>query len=173
VKSIAINGAGGQIPDGRGGCTANMPGAPRTSDITIATNHFMISDVTVTLTELDHTFGGDLSAQLMHVESRTTVDLFRRVKTSPNLDCGSRGVFQGNYRFNDAFTGDLWSFPGMVQLLPAGDYHASTTAGTKTLLSATSGFRGKGVSGTWRLIIVDNTTNDVGSLGSWTLRLAP
>jgi hypothetical protein len=173
VKSITLGGGGGQIPDGRGGCTANMPGTPRTSDITIATDHFTINDVTVTLVDLEHGFAGDLTAQLLHVESKTVVDLFRRVKSSPNLECGSRGVFQGTYRFNDSFAGDLWSFPPMVQLLPEGDYHCSTNSGTKALLLGATGFRGKGVAGTWRLVLIDNTSSDVGSFGSWTLRLAP
>jgi hypothetical protein len=173
VKAIAVSGPGGQIADGRGSCTTVMPGPPRTSDITIATDHFMINDVTVTLTDLNHTFGGDLIATLQHVESRTSVDLFRRVEMAPNLECGSRGVFGGTYRFSDSFTGDLWSFPAMTASLPPGDYFASTTSGTKSLLTGASGFRGRGVAGTWRLTITDAVMGDTGSLGGWTLRLTP
>jgi subtilisin-like proprotein convertase family protein len=61
----------------------------------------------------------------------------------------------------------------MTQTLPAGDYFGSTTSGTKTLLVGTSGFRGQGVSGTWRLTVTDYVTAETGSLGGWTLRLTP
>ena len=114
-----------------------------------------------------------LGWQLQHVESRTTIDLFRRVASTPNLDCGSRGRFQGTYRFDDSFTGNLWSFPSMASSLPAGDYFGSTSGGTKALLVGAGGFRGQGVSGTWRLTITDNVAGDTGSLGGWTLRLTP
>jgi hypothetical protein len=173
VRSITLTGVGGMIADGRPSMwCGNNPGAPRTSDISIPMDYFKINDVTVTLTNLTHTYAGDLIAQLQHVESGTTIDLFRRVGSSNN-DCGSRAHFQGTYRFSDSFTGNLWSFPPMAPSLTAGDYFASTTSGTKTLLVGPTGFRGQSVLGTWRLTITDNTSGDTGSLGGWTLHLVP
>ncbi len=150
-----------------------MPGAPRTSDILIPADHFMINDVTVTLTNLNHSFAGDLTAQLQHVETQTTVDLFRRIDSTMSDACGSRARMQGTYRFGDSFSGDLWSFASNAASLPAGDYVCSTSAGAKTLLVGPGGFRGQGVAGTWRLTLTDSTSSDTGSFASWTLRLAP
>jgi hypothetical protein len=174
VKSITLSGVGGMIADGQPSQSCGpMPGAPRTSEISIPVNHFMVSDVTVTLTNLTHGYAGDLIAQLQHVESGTTIDLFRRVGSISNTDCGSQARFQGSYRFNDSFTGNLWSTPPRTLVLPAGDYFASTTSGTKAQLVGPGGFRGQGVSGTWRLTLTDNASTDTGTLGGWTLHLAP
>jgi trimeric autotransporter adhesin len=174
VKSITLTGVGGAIPDGRPSSScASSPGPPRTSDISIPSDYFMINGVTVTLSSLSHTFAGDLLAQLSHVERQTTIDLFRRVESTSNQSCGSQASFQGTYRFDDSFTDSLWSFPATAPLLRAGDYFCSTSGGTKAQLLGPGGFRGQGVSGTWRLTIIDNVAGDTGTIGGWTLRLTP
>jgi hypothetical protein len=191
VVSITLTGVGGQIPDGRSGCGGTWGGGgfggpggpggpggfggfPRTSDIVVATSYFTVSTLTVTLTNLNHTFAGDLTAELQHVDTGKTVSLFKRVGMTINTQCGSQSSFKGTYRFDDAFTGNLWSFPNNAPLITPANYYPTTTAGAKSILDAPpSGFRGESVAGTWRLIMTDAVAGDTGSFDSWTILLKP
>jgi subtilisin-like proprotein convertase family protein len=155
------NGTGFTIPDN------NPTGA--SSDI-VVTDNFSISDITVTLTTLNHTFIGNLIATLTKVDTGTTVSLFNRIG-QVNGDGGDSSNFNGTYRFNDAFTGDipeLVASPGTNFNIPSGDYFPIAAGGLRSRLLD---FAGASSAGTWRLTISDNGSGTTGTLGSWTLSL--
>ncbi|MDY7048543.1 MAG: proprotein convertase P-domain, (modular protein), partial [Microcystis panniformis WG22] len=70
--SFTGTGAGFNIPDG------NATGA--SSTITVPTgSNFLITNITVTLNNLTHSWVGDLIANLTYVPTNTTVTLFNRI----------------------------------------------------------------------------------------------
>jgi subtilisin-like proprotein convertase family protein len=155
-------GAGFNIPDG------NATGA---SSTIVVPDSFSITDITVTLNSLTHTWIGDLIATLTHVDTGTTVSLFNRIGRASGA--GDSSNFGGNYSFNDAFTGNLWAVAasgGSSFVIPSGNYFP-TGAGSSTLVPMLTSLSGELSSGTWRLTISDNGNGDTGALGSWTLNL--
>ncbi|NCR90788.1 MAG: proprotein convertase P-domain, (modular protein) [Microcystis aeruginosa G11-01] len=157
-------GAGFNIPDD------NATGA---SSTIVVPDSFSITDITVTLNSLTHTYVGDLIATLTHVDTGTTVSLFNRIgKNNSNLG-GDSSNFGGNYSFNDAFTGNLWAVAASGSpffVIPSGNYFP-TGAGSSTLVPMLTSLSGELSSGTWRLTISDNGRDDTGALGSWALNL--
>ncbi|NCR54710.1 MAG: proprotein convertase P-domain, (modular protein) [Microcystis aeruginosa L211-07] len=166
--SFTGTGAGFSIPDD------NATGA--SSTITVPTgSNFLITDITVTLNNLTHTWLGDLIANLTYVPTNTTVTLFNRIGrvSSSVFDFGDGSDFNGNYSFNDAFTGNIWSVAaglGDFDIIPSGNYFP-TGAGSGTLVPILTSLGGSQTAGDWQLTISDNAGLDTGSLGSWTLNL--
>ena len=158
-------GTGFNIPDG------NTTGA--SSTITVPTgSNFSITNITVTLNNLTHTFVGDLIANLTYVPTNTTVSLFNRIGLVSS-GFGDSSNFNGNYSFNDAFTGNLWTVAasgGGDFVIPGGNYFP-TGADSGTLVPILTSLGGSQTAGDWRLTISDNEEDDTGSLGSWTLNL--
>ncbi|CCI12321.1 Proprotein convertase P-domain, putative (modular protein) [Microcystis aeruginosa PCC 9806] len=159
--SFTGTGTGFSIPDG------NTTGA--SSTITVPTgSNFLITNITVTLNNLIHAYVGDLMATLTYVPTNTTVSLFNQI------DNGSDSSnFNGNYSFNDAFTGDLWSVAASGDgnfNIPSGNYFP-TGAGSGTLVPMLTSLGGSQTAGDWRLTISDKGLGITGSLGSWTLNL--
>lgn len=164
IASFTGSGQGFDIPDD--------DTAGESSDI-IVTENFLISDITVSLNTLTHTWMGDLIATLTHLETSTTVDLFRRVRRPITSDFGDGTDFNGTYNFNDAFTGDLWAVAESLagdDIIPSGDYFP-TGAGSAAKVPMLTTMSGLASNGTWRLTISDNAGDDTGSLGSWALNL--
>ncbi|NCR36231.1 MAG: proprotein convertase P-domain, (modular protein) [Microcystis aeruginosa S11-01] len=160
--SFTGTGAGFNIPDG------NATGA---SSTIVVPDSFSITDITVTLNSLTHTYVGDLIATLTHVDTGTTVSLFNRIGRGSGG--GDSSNFGGNYSFNDAFTGNLWAVAasgGSSFVIPSGNYFP-TGAGSSTLVPMLTSLSGELSSGTWRLTISDNVAQDTGALGSWALNL--
>ncbi|GCA69040.1 hypothetical protein MiYa_00562 [Microcystis aeruginosa NIES-2519] len=157
-------GTGFNIPDN------NATGA--SSTITVPTgSNFSITNITVTLNNLTHTYVGDLIATLTYVPTNTTVSLFNRIGRISGL--GDSSNFNGNYSFNDAFTGNIWSVAASGNssfVIPSGNYFP-TGAGSGTLVPILTSLGGSQTAGDWRLTISDNGLSDTGSLGSWTLNL--
>jgi subtilisin-like proprotein convertase family protein len=157
-------GAGFNIPDN------NATGA---SSTIVVPDSFSITDITVTLNSLTHTFIGDLIATLTHVDTGTTVSLFNRIGLDNNNSFGDNSLFNGTYSFNDAFTGNLWALGASGDssfVIPSGNYFP-TGAGSSTLVPMLTSLSGELSSGTWRLTISDNLRDDTGALGSWALNL--
>ena len=158
-------GTGFSIPDG------NVTGA--SSTITIPTgSNFSITNITVTLNNLTHSFVGDLIATLTYVPTNTTVSLFNRIGRVIT-GVGDSSNFNGNYSFNDAFTGNLWTVAasgGGNFNIPSDNYFP-TGAGSATLVPMLTSLGGSQTAGDWRLTISDNGLGNTGSLGSWTLNL--
>ncbi|HEY9633872.1 MAG TPA: proprotein convertase P-domain-containing protein [Coleofasciculaceae cyanobacterium] len=146
-------GRGGNIPDGRGSF----------QDDVIVTDNFNITDVTVTLKDLVHTWVGDLVVRLRHVESGIVVDLFRRPGQPQFSSSGYSNDLKGNYSFNDHFNTDFEAAAGENAIIPSGGY---------TSLESLSVFRGLSATGTWQILINDCSAGDSGALGSWSLNLA-
>lgn len=163
ATTLSGTGTGFSIPDN------NVAGA--LSTITF-TDNLPISDITVTLTGLSHTWMGDLIATLTHVDTNTTVSLFNRVgriSTGP----GDSSELEGTYRFNDAFTGDLWATAaslGGSGIIPGGDYFA-TGANSSSEVPILPAFSGDLSGGTWQLTIADGLSGITGSLNSWALEI--
>lgn len=156
--SFTGTGAGFSIPDG------NSTGASSTITVPTSSN-FLITDITVTLNNLTHTWIGDLIANLTYVPTNTTVSLFNRIGQ------GNEGSdFNGTYSFNDAFTGNLWAVAAPPVVIPSGNYFP-TGAGSSTLVPMLTSLGGSQTAGDWRLTISDNEGGDTGALGSWTLNL--
>jgi subtilisin-like proprotein convertase family protein len=160
--SFTGTGAGFNIPDN------NATGA---SSTIVVPDSFSITDITVTLNSLTHTYVGDLIATLTHVDTGTTVSLFNRIGRVSAA--GDASNFGGNYSFNDAFTGNIWAVAasgGSSFVIPSGNYFP-TGAGSSTLVPMLTSLSGELSSGTWRLTISDNVADDTGALGSWALNL--
>jgi subtilisin-like proprotein convertase family protein len=145
-------GNGGNIPDGMGSF----------QDDIVVTDNFSVTDVTVTLKGLVHTWVGDLSVRLRHLETETVVDLFRRPGQPHFSSSGYSNDLNGNYSFNDHFKGNFEETAAENAVIPSGDYSA-----TEPLAA----FNGLSAAGTWRLTINDCSAGDSGSLGSWSLDL--
>ncbi len=161
--SFTGTGAGFNIPDN------NATGA---SSTIVVPDSFSITDITVTLNSLTHTYVGDLIATLTHVDTGTTVSLFNRIGLVSS-GAGDSSNFGGNYSFNDAFTGNIWAVAasgGSSFVIPSGN-NFPTGAGSSTLVPMLTSLSGELSSGTWRLTISDNEQLDTGALGSWALNL--
>ena len=153
VHTSTFVGRGGDIPDGNGSF----------QDDIVVTDNFRVTNVTVTLKDLTHTWVGDLSVRLRHLETETVVDLFRRPGQPHFSSSGYSNDLNGDYSFNDHNSRDFEKAAGSHAVIPSGNY---TGAGS---LSAFSGLL---AAGTWRLTINDCSAGDSGSLGSWSLELA-
>jgi subtilisin-like proprotein convertase family protein len=170
------NSTAATIPDGNDG--TSTPGVV-SRDIVISDPGF-ISDLTVTITGLNHTYVGDLIATLTNVNTGTSVDLFNRIgrAAAPSYGnpFGDNSNFNGTYSFSNAFTADIWAAAAggtTAFTVPAGDYFASTfkTSGATNVAppSSLALFNGQSLSSTWRLTISDNAASDTGSFSGWTL----
>ncbi len=158
-------GTGFSIPDN------NATGASSTITIPTSSN-FSITNITVTLNNLTHSYVGDLIANLTYVPTNTTVSLFNRIGRV-NTGFGDSSNFNGTYSFNDASTSNIWSVAasgGDDFVIPGGNYFP-TGAGSGTLVPILTSLGGSQTAGDWRLTISDNAEDDTGSLGSWTLNL--
>ncbi|NCR09448.1 MAG: PEP-CTERM sorting domain-containing protein [Microcystis aeruginosa LG13-11] len=161
--SFTGTGAGFNIPDN------NATGA---SSTIVVPDSFSITDITVTLNNLTHTYIGDLIATLTHVDTGTTVSLFNRIGRVTS-GFGDSSNFGGNYSFNDAFTGNIWTVADSGEDdfdIPSGNYFP-TGADSSTLVPMLTSLGGSQTAGDWRLTISDNQGDDTGALGSWTLNL--
>jgi len=163
--SFTGTGAGFSIPDD------NATGASSTITVPTSSN-LLITDITVTLNNLTHTFIGDLIATLTYVPTNTTVSLFNRIGQITS-GFGDDRDFGGDYSFNDAFTGNIWTVAASGNasfVIPSGNYFP-TGAGSSTLVPILTSLSGSQTAGDWRLTISDNVSGDTGALGSWTLNL--
>lgn len=150
--ALTFVGSGGDIPDGNGSF----------QDEIIVTDNFNITDVTVTLQNLVHTWVGDLAVRLRHLESDTVVDLFRRPGKPKFSSSGYSSDLKGDYAFNDHFSADFEVTAADKGVIPSGNYASAESL---------SAFRGLSSAGTWQLIINDYSAGDSGCVGSWSLTL--
>ncbi len=140
---------------------------PYPSTIAVAGMPGQVVKATVTITNLSHTFVGDVGLLLVSPEGRSSVLLY-----SPNLSGGpvnrtyvfddAGGAFpssgaSGTYRPTQA--GTVPSFPGVA---PAGPY------GTRLF-----SMNGGAPNGTWKLYVEDHGPGDTGTItGGWSLALS-
>ena len=143
--SFSGTGAGFSITEGRGSAS---------SDINV-NQRVLITDITVTLRNLQHGARGQLIATLKHVESNLIVYIFNRPTDTHSAD------FDGDYSFNDIYPN---YFP-LISSTPSGNYFPSSGNVFAPMLST---LRNKLALGTWRLKLED-LISDYPSLGSWSL----
>ena len=145
-------GKGGNIPDGHGSF----------QDDIVVKDNFKITQVSVTLETLAHTWVGDLIVRLRHLETDTVVELFRRPGQPYFSSSGYSNDLNGDYTFNDNHLRKFEDAAAENPVIPGGNYAP---------LQSLSTFNNQSAAGTWRLIITDCSAGDSGSLGSWSLNL--
>jgi hypothetical protein len=120
-----------------------------TITLNVADTRDIVSFDSVALTNLIHSYVGDLTMSLKHVDTGTTVNILDRTVfgTSNGAD------LNGNYLLADG--GAALPTSGVI---PGGTY------GTSNALSA---FVGESVGGTWELFISDSDAADLGSLSAF------
>ncbi len=153
------SGAGFNIPD-------NDP-TGITSSITI-TQDETVTDVEVTLTGLNHTWAGDVTATISN--GTVTSTLFARVG-DPGGTSGDSSAFNGDYTFSDDGN-DLWAEAddaGFGVTIPNLDYKASGVANSQVVLA--TDFENQSSAGTWTLFMSDVASGDTGSLIGWGIQL--
>ncbi|PYS70755.1 MAG: hypothetical protein DMF69_12535, partial [Acidobacteria bacterium] len=156
---------------------------PYPSNILVSGLSTTISKVTVTLSNLTHTFPDDVDLLLvspsgrkmiimsdtggLNAVSNVTITLDDAASTNiPDSAALTSGSFRpGNYlTVQDAFAATA----------PAGPYLTPQTGGTETLTSAFTGAAGGDPNGTWSLYAVDDASGDLGSIaGGWSLTITP
>lgn len=125
-----------------------------------------ITDLDLILSDLSHSFLGDLIINLTHEDSGTSWNITNRAGQLEGGDetFGFDIDLDGTYTIDDESTNgsfhDQISFEG--GLLPPGDYNS---------LGSLANFDGLDVAGSWTLSISDNAGGDTGELGSWSLRV--
>lgn len=148
AQAAVFNGGGGLIE----GVGIGFPGSSGvfTSQIVIGPGSNLVNNLTVTLFGLAHPDASALQAKLTHVDTGTSVVLF------PNLDLSTE--LDGNYSFNDGFTGNLSTFAGVFT--PSGAYLPD---------GSLAAFNGELQEGTWELEIQNTSELFSGSLDGWQL----
>jgi hypothetical protein len=130
----------------------------------VITDGGQIEDLDLVLTDINHTWLGDLIITLTHEDSGTAWNISNRAGQLEGGDeeFGFDIDLDGTYTIDDKSTSG--SFHDQISLeggvLPPGDYNS---------LGSLSNFDGLDIAGTWTLLISDNAGGDTGELGSWSL----
>ena len=165
--AFTVQSDGGAIPDAQNDTCVPDPGVELNTFIRVDAGTFPIGSLTLGLDGLVHTWAGDLTVTLRHVETGTSVTVMDRMPGS----CSVSDDFRGDYRFSQSFTPVLCSVVGTAnRVIDAGTYAPCNRMNQATSFAP---FNGESASGTWRLTLVDNDDADVGTLGSWWLTFAP
>jgi hypothetical protein len=156
-QTVVYTGPGGPLPDA--GIDEFGETVPTTVsfDINIA-DPGQIASLEVELTDLFHTWSGDLTISVTHLPSATSAILVDRVGYPEVGPFGSFFPYEGTYTFSDLASAQL----------PA---DSLLTPGVYLPEQALSAFAGLGAAGTWRLSVTDSAGEDEGSLGSWSLHV--
>ena len=174
-------GAGGNIPDATslGPVVGNTNAGIFTSDITVATPGTIASFNSITLDDFSHTWAGDLVLELEHVDSGTTIILmYRPLKVSAISGYGSDSDLNGTYTFDNDLTStygssdSIWLAANNNSVIPGGTYAASAdvftgSANTSYQPVNLNVFSGESITGTWELIVRDESIQDVGTFSGW------
>ena len=153
------------IPDSVGG----LPGSA-SSTIVIGPDNGDVNALSVKV-GLTHTWVGDLIVTLTN--GVHTVDLMRRVGTTPTAGAGDSSNLGGNYIFFDTAAGNMWAVAASLDtagIIPGGEYFASDATGALSPLAA---FDGDPFEGTWTLTVSDNAGADIGTITSFCLNVFP
>ena len=140
--------------------------ATSTSPIVVGSGEAILDDFTVTLNDLSHTWLGDLTATIEHVDTGTMVTLFDRPGLGGIGGCsntfGCSTDLNGTYVFDSNAILDF-----TAEAISAG---AVLPAGTYAPLESLDAFNGESVIGTWVLSIADQAGGDTGALRTWTFQ---
>lgn len=149
--------------------TAVGPGVPTTIDLVITDPGTIVGFNSLTLTNISHTFLGDLVVTLTHVESGITVDILDRVGRTTGTGFGSGLDLAGNYVFVDGGA----AIPSTGTVLAPGEYGLSPNGefGSSAGLGSLDAFVGVPLAGTWRLSVQDFASGDVGSISAFSINV--
>ncbi len=171
VSATMYTSAGGPIPD-------NMPGSPLVIPFAV-TDLGTVTSVDLTMTDLTHTWVGDLTATLSGPGGTATI-LNRSTDTASCFSTlGDNSNFNGTYRFIDGgadLATALTAAMGSDDDVPPGDYAASdrtlfTTCTMSVPTRFATTFNGTTAAGAWSLTISDSASGDSGGLTSATLNV--
>jgi hypothetical protein len=157
----------------------NVPAGTAMGNIAVAGQSANIASISFELTNLTHTWVGDLIATVTYTPSvgaPISATLMSRVGSTTVAGVGDSSNLGGNYTFSDTGS-DLWALVtlpanGSAFVAPSGNYRA-TGALSSTPVNLNSVFGGVNGNGTWGLTISDNAAADTGALGSWSLTIVP
>ncbi|MBX3745456.1 MAG: proprotein convertase P-domain-containing protein [Verrucomicrobiae bacterium] len=167
------------INDARFELGVNVPSAASPYPSSIVTSNLLgqLQRVAVTLNSLSHSYAADVDVLLVRAEDNARIVLLSDVglgfpfnninltldaTASSSLPAAS-AIPSGTFRptnFDPAGEiADTWDIPG----------HPNRVAGPYT--GTLGSLVGTSPNGTWRLFVVDDKFNDVGTIGGWTVRL--
>ncbi len=160
-----------------GGMTISGSGTSTQSvDILFTDSRLITGGLQVTINSFTHTWIGDLSLTLTHVDTGTSVSLMQRpeVLITSNSMGGSPDDFGGTYTFADtgATTVGAWATANNG-VVPSGTYRAAEDQGLndEVAILIASAFNGQAAGGTWRLTVADNAAADGGRFTNWTVQM--
>lgn len=125
--------------------------------------------------DLQHSFAGDLTVQLVSPNGLARLNLFGRVGASATNNFGDSSNLSGIYPFTDSATSDLWATAqGLPNtgVIPSGAAFRTSVAGvpgrglaggcSSFLSLAFGGLSAAQANGTWTLRVTDNNPDDTG-----------
>jgi subtilisin-like proprotein convertase family protein len=157
--------------------------SPYPSNILVSGLGPSANKVTVTITNLSHTFPDDVDFLLVSPSGRKMIIMSDAgggnavTNVSITLDDAAATVIpdsaalaSGTFRpGNYGTVQDAFAAPA-----PAGPYLTPQTGGVETLTTAFTGGAGGNPNGTWSLYVVDDAGGDLGSIsGGWSLTITP
>ncbi|MGQ0506942.1 MAG: proprotein convertase P-domain-containing protein [Myxococcaceae bacterium] len=170
--TFSVSGGGGSIQDSLANvCSATSQGPVLELPIFVPSAYFTAAKVEVTLTNLQHPFGADLRAILEHTTTGSRVTLFDRLR-----NCTAEDIFSGDFKFSDSYAKTLCelSSPNTTAITSGSFLPCDLNMQATTLNGAPpNGFGGESMAGTWKLLIADMESGDVGKLDGWTLTFSP
>ena len=167
------------IPATGDGAATGAPATPYPSTITVSGVPNPAQKVTVTFSNMNHTFPADVDALLVSPTGQKFIvmsdviggtDWTGQTYTFDDaaaalLPSSGTPPASGTFKPTNYTTGDLFPAPA-----PAAPYLTPATAGTDTLTSAFTGVAGGDPNGTWSLYVVDDAAVDVGNFnGGWSI----
>src|SRR5687768_13712313 len=164
------------------GSLSQGPASPYPSNITVAGMSGVVSDVKITLTNVQHTWGRDIDVLLVSPDGRKFIAMsdpgqgsgLDNPATITLSDAGatlltnqSGQIPSGIYKptnHNDALAPDSFVAPA-----PAGPYNSPAPTGSATFASV---FNGAEPNGVWSLYVMDDASSNSGAIsGGWCLEI--
>jgi subtilisin-like proprotein convertase family protein len=142
-------------------------------DIIFSDARLITGNLSVSIHSLNHSWMGDLTATVTHIDTGITVNLFQRPgRTITGNGCSDD--FNGSYTFSDSGAVTLAACnASSAAVLPPGTYRASddSTGVDEVAVILSSAFTGQAAGGTWRLFMSDVVSGDTGSFANWTVSM--
>lgn len=139
-----------------------------TTSSTISTVPGLVSVSAIVVRGATHTWIGDVTMSVTHVNSSTTYNLFVRPGYLGS-GFGDSSDLGGDYMFVASGGGDIWAAAaaaGSAAPVPPGTYNASSGGSG----AATGLFPGSWSASAWRLDVTDSAGGDQGGWQSWEIR---
>ncbi len=151
--------------------------SPMSIDIVVDDFGIIESFDLLTAINFSHTWIGDLSATLEHVDTGTTVVILNRPGLGPfpsndfpgGTCCGNDANIAGNYDWADGTGAFFW--PGIGGGPPANSPTAYDPRGYSDFATPLSLFAGEDKHGTWRFTLYDGASLDIGSIQGWEMTI--